>query len=91
MTVPEARTLDKVAFGGATTFAFDLGASLSVGAAEVEDAAAVSVSGANLLRIGTSRILSKDQCAHFWVKGVPARQNSGGWMVTKPGIQVNFR
>jgi len=91
VSVPVARTIDKVAFGGVTALSFAPGASLSVGAAEVEDAAAVSVSGANLLRIGTSRVLSKDQCAHFWVKGVPARQNSGGWMVTKPGIQVNFR
>ena len=91
ISVPVARTIDKVVFGGITALSFAPGASLSIGAAEVEVAAAVSVSGANLLRIGTSRVLSKDQCNHFWVKGVPARQNNGGWMVTRPGIQVNFR
>ena len=91
VTVPAARTLGDVAFGGATAFSFAEGASLSVGSAEVEDAAAVSVSDENLLRIGTSKCLTKEQCEHFTVKGSPAAQNDGGWMVQKPGLVLIFR
>ena len=94
VTVPVARTIDKVAFGGATTFAFDPGASLSVGAAEVEDSAAVSVvgeAGANLLRIGTSRCLTRDERAHFLVNGGEATQDTLGWIVPKPGLKVILR
>ena len=94
VSVPVARTLDKVAFGGATTFAFDLGASLSVGAAEVEESAAVSITGeagANLLRIGTSKCLAPSARAHFTINGYDASQNKYGWIVPKPGILISFR
>ena len=88
VAVTSARTLDKVVFGGATTFAFGSGASLSVGTAEIEAAAAVNVSGENLLRVGTSKVLTRDECAHFTVSGSAATQNDQGWIVQKPGIFV---
>jgi len=94
VTVPEARALDKVAFGGATTLSFAPGASLSVGSAEVEDAAAVSIlgeAGANLLRIGTSRCLTRDERAHFTVNGGEATQDTLGWIVPKPGLKIILR
>ena len=94
VTVPTARTLGKVAFGGTTAFSFAEGASLSVQSAEIEDAAAVLVVGAsdaNLLRIGTTKCLSKDQCEHFTVNGSPAKQNDDGWMVRKPGMVLILR
>ena len=94
MTVPEARALDKVAFGGATTLSFAPGASFSVGSAEVEDAAAVSIlgeAGANLLRIGTSRCLTRDERAHFTVNGGEATQDTLGWIVPKPGLKIILR
>ena len=88
VTVPVARTLDKVAFGGATTFSFATGASLSVGTAEIEDAAAVNVSGANLLRIGTTKSLTQDERARFTVNGSEATQDNSGWIVQKPGMLI---
>ena len=94
VTVPVARTLDKVVFGGATTFAFDPGASLSVGSAEIEDAAAVNVSGAagaNLLRIGTSKSLTQGERAHFAVNGSEASQDNQGWIIPKPGMKIILR
>ena len=91
VTVPVARALGKVAFGGATTFAFGSGASLSVGSAEIEGSAAVDVSGVNLLRIGTAKCMSKEQCAHFTVNGAPATQNDQGWIVPKPGTKIIIR
>ena len=94
VTVPEARTLDKVAFGGATTLSFAPGASLSVGSAEVEETAAVSVvgtPGANLLRIGTSKCLAPAARAHFSVNGGEATQDALGWIVLKPGMKIIFR
>jgi hypothetical protein len=91
VTVPVARTLDTVAFGGATTFSFAPGASLSVGTAEVEDAAVVNVSGANLLRIGTTKSLTQDERAHFTVNGSEATQDNSGWIVQKPGMLIIFR
>ena len=94
VTVPEARTLDKVAFGGATTLSFAPGASLSVGSAMVEDAAAVSIlgeAGANLLRIGTSRCLTRNERAHFTVNGGEATQDTLGWIVPKPGLKIILR
>lgn len=91
VTVPAARTLDKVVFGGATTFAFNQGASLSVGTAEIEDAAAVNVSGESLLRIGTSKGLTKGERAHFAINGAGAMQDDGGWIVRKSGMTVTIR
>ena len=94
VSIPVARMLDKVAFGGATTLSFASGASLSVGAAEVEDAAAVSVigeAGANLLRIGTSKCLAPAARAHFTVNGGEATQDTLGWIVPKPGLKVILR
>ena len=94
VSVPVARTIDKVAFGGATTLSFAPGASLSVGTAEIEDSAAVSVvgeAGANLLRIGTSRCLTRDERAHFSVNGGEATQDTLGWIVPKPGLKVILR
>ena len=88
VTVPVARTLDKVAFGGATTFSFATGASLSVVSAEIEDAAAVNVLGVNLLRVGSSKGLTRDECAHFTVNGSAAAQNDQGWIVQKPGMLI---
>ena len=91
VTVPVARTISNVAFGGATTFAFDPGASLSVGTAEVEDAAAVNVSGENLLRIGTSKCLAPAARAHFSVNGSEATQDTSGWIILKPGLKIILR
>ena len=94
VSVPVARTINKVAFGGATTFAFDPGASLSVGAAEVEESAAVSITGeagANLLRIGTSKCLASAERAHFPVNGGEATQDTLGWIVPKPGLKIILR
>ena len=94
VSVPVARTLDKVAFGGATTFAFDPGASLSIGTAEVEESAAVSITGeagANLLRIGTSKCLASAARAHFLVNGGDATQDTLGWIIPKPGLKVIIR
>ena len=94
VSVPVARTIDKVAFGGATTLSFAPGASLSVGTAEIEDSAAVSVvgeAGANLLRIGTSRCLTRDERAHFSVNGGEATQDTSGWIVLKPGLKIILR
>ena len=91
VSVPVARTLDKVAFGGATTFAFASGASLSIGSTEIEDAALVNVLGANLLRIDTSKSLTKNERAHFAVNGSEATQDNQGWIVTKPGMKIIFR
>ena len=94
VSVTGTRSLDKVAFGGATSFTFAEGASLSVGSAEIEDAAAVSVvgkSGANLLRIGTSKCLAPAACAHFTVNGGEARQDALGWIVPKPGLKIIIR
>ena len=94
VSVPVARTIDKVAFGGATTLSFAPGASLSVGTAEIEDSAAVSVvgeAGANLLRIGTSRCLTRDERAHFSVNGGEATQDTSGWIVPKPGLKIILR
>ena len=88
VAVTGARTLDRVVFGGATTFSFAAGASLSVGSAEIEAAAAVNVSGENLLRIGTSKGLTRDECAHFTVNGSAAMQDEYGWIVQKPGLSV---
>ena len=75
---------------GATAFAFAEGASLSVGSAEVEESAAVSVSGANLLRIGTSKCLTRDERSHISVNGFGARQDADGWIVPKPGIIISI-
>ena len=91
VTVPVSRTLDKVAFGGTTTFTFDPGASLSVDTAEVEDSALVNVSGENLLRIGTSKCLAPAARAHFSVNGNDASQDRNGWIVLKPGIVISIR
>ena len=91
VAVTGARTLGKVTFGGATTFAFDPGASLSVGFAEIEDAAAVNVPGANLLRIGTSKDLTQDERAHFAVSGSAATQDNQGWIVPKSGMKIVVR
>ena len=91
VTVPVARTLGKVAFGGATTFAFGSGASLSVGSAEIEDVSAVNVSDANLLRIGTTKCMSKEQQAHFMVNGALATQDDQGWIIAKPGMVIILR
>ena len=94
VAVPAARTLGSVAFGGATSFTFAEGASLSVGSAEIEDAAAVSVVGkvgANLLRIGTSKCLTKEQRMHFTVNGAAATQDDLGWIVPKPGAKLIVR
>ena len=84
------RSIADIAFGGATAFAFAEGASLSVGSAEVEDVAAVSVSGANLLRIGTSKCLTRDERSHISVNGFGARQDADGWIVPKPGIVISI-
>ena len=91
VSVPVARTIDKVAFGGTTTFAFDPGASLSVGAAEVEDSALVNVSGENLLRIGTAKCLAPAARAHFSVNGGEATQDTSGWIILKPGLKIILR
>ena len=94
VSVPVARTIDKVAFGGATTLSFALGASLSVGVAEVEDSAAVSVvgeAGANLLRIGTSKCFDKEQRTQFTVNGAAATQDNLGWIVLRPGTKLIVR
>ena len=94
VSVPVARTIDKVAFGGATTLSFAPGASLSVGAAEVEESAAVSITGeagANLLRIGTSKCLASAERAHFPVNGGEATQDTLGWIVPKPGLKIILR
>jgi hypothetical protein len=91
VSVPVARTLDKVAFGGATTLSFAPDASLSVGTAEVEDSALVNVSGANLLRIGTSKCLAPAARAHFTVNGGEATQDTLGWIILKPGLKIILR
>ncbi len=94
VTVPLARTMGNVAFGGATTFAFAEGASLSVDAAEIEDSAVVSVVGTvgtNLLRIGTSKKLTKDERTHFAVNGFGASQDDQGWIIPKFGMKITFR
>ncbi len=94
VSVPVARTIDKVAFGGATTLSFAPGASLSIGTAEIEDSAAVSVigeAGANLLRIGTSKCLAPAARAHFSVNGGEATQDNLGWIVPKPGLKIILR
>ncbi|MBR2839281.1 MAG: hypothetical protein IKE55_10885 [Kiritimatiellae bacterium] len=94
VAVTGARTLGKVAFGGATTLAFAPGASLCAGSAEVEDAASVDVVGAtgsDLLRIGTAKCLTREECAHFSVRGAPAAQNDQGWIVAKPGMVLVVR
>ena len=91
VTVPVARTMGNVVFGGSTTFAFGSGASLAVVSAEIEDAAAVDVSGANLLRIGTAKCMSTEQRAHFTVNGAPATQDDQGWIVPKPGTKIFIR
>ena len=94
VSVPVARTIDKVAFGGATTLSFAPGASLAVGTAEIEDSAAVSVvgeAGANLLRIGTSKCLASAERAHFTVNGGEATQDTLGWIVPKPGLKIILR
>jgi hypothetical protein len=83
--------MGNVVFGGSTTFAFGSDASLSIGSAEIEDSAAVNVTGANLLRIGTTKFMSKTQQAHFTVNGCPATQNDQGWIVPKPGMRIIFR
>lgn len=94
VTISGARTLDKVAFGGATALAFAPDASLAIGAAEIEDSAAVSVvgvAGANLLRIGTSKCLTRTEREHFTVNGYEATQDADGWVVPKPGYRFIVR
>lgn len=94
VSVTGARSLDNVAFGGATTFTFAEGASLSVGSAEIESAAAVSVvgkAGANLLRIGTSKCLTSAERVHFTVNGGEATQDTAGWIVPIPAIKIILR
>ena len=91
VTVPAARTMGNVAFGCATALSFADGASLAVNSAEIEDSAAVSVSGANRLRIGTSKCLGKEQRAHFTVNGADATQDDAGWIVLEPGTVLIFR
>ena len=94
VTVSGARTLDKVAFGGATALAFASDASLAIGAAEVEDSAAVSVvgaAGAKLLRIGTSKRLTRTEREHFTVNGYEATQDADGRVVPKPGFRIIVR
>ena len=51
----------------------------------------MNVSGVNLLRIGTAKCMSKEQCAHFTVNGAPATQNDQGWIVPKPGTKIIIR
>ena len=94
VTISGEQTIDKVAFGGATTLSFDLGASLFIGTAEIEDSAAVSVVGAagtNLLRIGTSKCLTQSEREHFTVNGCEARQDTDGWVLPKPGFRIIVR
>ncbi len=94
VAVTGAQSLDNVAFGGATTFTFAEGASLSVGSAEIESAAAVSVvgkAGANLLRIGTSKCLTSAERVHFTVNGGEATQDALGWIVLIPGMKIILR
>ena len=91
VAVTGARTLEAAAFGGATTFSFADGASLAIAAAEVEDAAAVSLVGAlgeHSLRIGTGKTLSKEALAKFMYNGHPARQTDDGYILPKPGLMI---
>ena len=79
---------------GATALSFAPGASLSIGAAEVEDSAAVSVIGAtdaNLLRIGSSKCLTRAEREHFTVNGCEATQDTDGWVVPRPGFRIIIR
>ena len=88
------RSIADIAFGGATAFAFAEGASLSVGSAEVEESAAVSVVGKpgdQRLRVGASQSLTRAERAHFKVNGIPARQNSDGWIIHAPGATISVR
>ena len=94
VTVSGERTIDNVAFGGATTLSFAPDASLSTDIAEVEEGAAVSIvgaAGANLLRIGTSKCLTRAEREHFTVNGYEATQNADGWVVPKPGFRIIVR
>ena len=91
VSVTDARTLDRVVLGGATTFAFDSGASLFVRSAEIESAALVDVLGANLLRIGMAKCMSKEQRAHFTVNGAPSTQDNEGWIVPESGTKIVIR
>ena len=79
---------------GETALAFAPDASLAIGAAEIEDSAAVSVvgvAGANLLRIGTSKCLTRTERGHFTVNGYEATQDADGWVVPKPGFRIIIR
>ena len=51
----------------------------------------VGKSGANLLRIGTSKSLTRIEHAHFAVNGSEATQDNQGWIVPKPGLKIIFR
>ncbi|MBR4651969.1 MAG: hypothetical protein IKO72_01280 [Kiritimatiellae bacterium] len=94
VTVPELRTFGKVAFGGATAFAFADGASISADSADVEEGATVSLMGAlggMFMRIGTEKCLTAAELVHFTVNGYEAVQKAEGWIMPKKGISILLR
>ena len=94
VSVNETVACGAVRFDGATTFSLAQGAKLSFSAAEVGASAAVVFVGddaEDIVRIGTSRCLSREDLGRLTLNGRPVSQTADGFIVPRQGLVIMIR